>query len=53
MTQEEIKAYIRDNLSICINRDYEQDYGRSYEIIEVNLLLEGESIAKDTFTIKT
>lgn len=53
MTPEEVKQYIKDNLSICITKDHEVDYGSSYEIIQVDLLLEGESIAKDTFTIKT
>ncbi len=48
---EEIKEYLKENLRIEISEDWYRDYGSSGTSIIVKLVLEGEVLSSDSFTI--
>jgi hypothetical protein len=51
MDIQEIRDYLRDNLTISVNASNERDYDSSYTSVEVSIALEGEDISSDTFCV--
>tara|TARA_R110000772_G_scaffold20466_4_gene56822 strand:+ start:199 stop:360 length:162 start_codon:yes stop_codon:yes gene_type:complete len=51
MDIEEIRDYLRENLTISVITNEETDYYTTYKVVEVSISLEGEKMSSDSFTI--
>lgn len=51
MITEEVKQYLRDNLSIVLSTYVEYDFGKEYTVVKAELLLEDEIISRSSDTI--
>ena len=51
MDIQEIRDYLRENLSISVISNRETDYDSTYIHVEVSISLEGEDISSDSFSI--
>ena len=51
MDIQEIRDYLRDNLTISVITSNERDYDSTYTHVEVSILLEDESVSSDSFCI--
>jgi len=53
MEKEEIKQYLKDNLSLYIEEWSEVDYSTVNEGVKIILILEGEEISSESFRISS
>lgn len=45
---EAIKAYLKENLNVCVESDEAYDYGSTHTVIRVKLYLADEVISEDS-----
>ncbi len=56
MNEEQLKAYLKEHLSIRVDTDLSHGYGSDpdYETVTIQLVLDGEPIGKsESFTFKS
>lgn len=52
MTREELITYLKENLKIVVSETGSDSYGYGGQYVDVSLMLEGEVISSDSFSVE-